>query len=312
MHIHAERAQGSKNRSLADAASKVRKGGGATFQLVDNRPEAGVQRRLLEAANSSPRVKQLAAFQETANNIRQTRQSARAVPGGNPGRGVIQRQLDLSKVGTNSILERAINIFHEIESDDISQEEFDYLKAERQRFMPILGRFATAQNTTLLVSPEKSKGVTGDMAVTMLGCRTNAGKFYDYDGNKDDFRQAMGEKSITRFLIRVLFWSPRVTGEESKEPGSLKNVGTILQAFTHELSVHAENMLDFTEDYWAYHNGTRSDPPPLLGTSSEEHAAFTSGKVKRYEYMSARVKSRGDKIGVDFGNREGQDKISAN
>ncbi|HEX8978223.1 MAG TPA: hypothetical protein VF811_00825 [Parasulfuritortus sp.] len=311
MHIHAERAQGSKNRSLADAASKVRKEGGATFQLVDNRPEAGVQRRLLEAANSSPRVKQLAAFQETANNIRQTRPFARAVPGGNPGRGVIQRQLDLSGVGTNSILERAINIFHEIESDDISQEEFDDLKAERQRFMPILGRFATAQNTTLLVRPA-SKSLAGDMAVTMLGCRTNAGKSYDYDDDKNDFLMAMGEKSITDFLVRVLFWDRRVTGEESKEPGGLKNVGTILQAFTHELSVHAENMLDFTEDYWAYHNGTRSNPPPLLGTSSEEHAAFKSGKVKRYEYMSARVKSRGDKIGVDFGNREGQDKISAN
>lgn len=311
MHIHAERVQDGKALSVANGAAKMQKEGEASFQLVDNRPEAGIQRRLHEAANSSPRVKQLAAFQETANDVRQTKQFVRVASGNNPGRVVIQRRLDLSGVGANSILERAINIFHEIESDDISQEEFNYLKAERQRFMPILGRFAAAQNTTLLVSPEKSKGVTGDMAVTMLGCRTNAGKFYDYDDNKDDFLMAMGEKSITRFLIRVLFWSPRVTGEESKEPGSLKNVGTILQAFTHELSVHAENMLDFTEDYWAYQNGTRIIPPTLLGTSSAEHAAFKKGEVRRYEYMSERVKGRGDKVGEDFGNRESQDKASA-
>ena len=71
----------------------------------------------------------------------------------------------------------------------------------------------------------------------------------EYDNNKNEFLTAIADRQVVGFTIQVLFWNRRVRGEESTEAGSLKNTGTILQAFTHEMSVHAENMLDFSIDY---------------------------------------------------------------
>src|SRR5260221_6181889 len=69
---------------------------------------------------------------------------------GRPG-NLIQRTLDFSAVKDAKILMDAVGIFHQIEQKDITPEEFALLKTQRQRFMPLLGRFSLARGTVLKV-----------------------------------------------------------------------------------------------------------------------------------------------------------------
>lgn len=62
-----------KSQSVANAVSQKKSEAESTFQFVDNRPEAVVQRKLQEMASNSPQVKQLRAFQEMANNSPQVK-----------------------------------------------------------------------------------------------------------------------------------------------------------------------------------------------------------------------------------------------
>ena len=61
MYKHADKSQEKKKQSIANTIQKKRKTG-ATFQFVDNRPEAVAQRKLQDMANNSPRVAQLKVF----------------------------------------------------------------------------------------------------------------------------------------------------------------------------------------------------------------------------------------------------------
>ena len=76
MNTHADKTQDNKNQSVANGVSQVQVGGEATFQFIDNRPEAVAQRKLKEMANNSPRTMQLIAFQDMANNSPQAKQAA--------------------------------------------------------------------------------------------------------------------------------------------------------------------------------------------------------------------------------------------
>lgn len=260
-----------------------------------------------QKSNNSSQTKQFKVSQEIATNSHSMKPTNQRMVDQNLNSSVIQRRLDF-RLEETPILKRAINIFQEIESEDLTLEEFNMLKTERQRFMPLLGRFASATNTKLLVSNGIKKR-TGDFAVTELFCITNENKEYEYDNNKDEFNNAVQTKSISSFTISVLFNIKLVRVKD--DPKGNSSLGAILQAFTHELSVHAENMLDYTEDYWEYNNGTRDTPPALLGTSSDEHKTFKEHAVKRYEYMSNRAKNRSNQIGQEFHDREFFDLRSA-
>lgn len=76
MNTHADKTKENISQSVPNAASHKQSNGDYTFQFVDNRPEAIVQRKLQEAINSSPKVKQLKAHQEMANNSSQVYQAA--------------------------------------------------------------------------------------------------------------------------------------------------------------------------------------------------------------------------------------------
>lgn len=274
-------------------------GGASVQKLVNNSPRSQNQASIQRMARPYSPV-------ETASSLGS--ESAKGAGGAGAQSGVVQRELDLSAVQGHDILERAINIFHELESEDLSQADFDILKTERQRFMPLMGRFGSAQGTTLRVAPNRSKKKTGDMAVTLLSGTTTDGAVLEYDDNMDAFHAAIANRQMASFRVDVLFWNRRVEGAEI--PHSMKTVGTILQAFTHEMAVHAENMLDYIEDYWAYHGGSRDTPPTALGSASEEHQTFNDGEVKRYEYMSRLAKERPD-ISRDYTNRESNDHRTA-
>ena len=66
MNTHADKMQGNKSQSVANATSK-KQDDESSFQFVDNRPEAIARRKLQEKANNSPRAQQVKATQERVN-----------------------------------------------------------------------------------------------------------------------------------------------------------------------------------------------------------------------------------------------------
>ncbi|SKC08214.1 protein of unknown function [Sphingobacterium nematocida] len=68
MNTYSNKAQENKSQSMVNTVSQRQKSGEATFQFVDNRYEAIVQRNLQEMANNSPQAKQAAKLQTMANN----------------------------------------------------------------------------------------------------------------------------------------------------------------------------------------------------------------------------------------------------
>lgn len=67
MNNHADKTEKSKNQSLANVFPHKQTGSKSPLQFVDNRPEAVVQRKLQELANSSPQVEQGTQLQAMAN-----------------------------------------------------------------------------------------------------------------------------------------------------------------------------------------------------------------------------------------------------
>jgi hypothetical protein len=68
MNTHADKTQENKSQSVANTVYQKKSGGEATFQFVDNRPEAIAQRNLQEMANNNPRAKKAAQLQAMADN----------------------------------------------------------------------------------------------------------------------------------------------------------------------------------------------------------------------------------------------------
>jgi len=76
MDTHADKTQENKSQSVASTIAQKQKNVESTFQFVDNRPEAIVQKKLQEMANNNPQVAQLRAFGHMASNSPQAKQSA--------------------------------------------------------------------------------------------------------------------------------------------------------------------------------------------------------------------------------------------
>jgi hypothetical protein len=74
MNSHADKTRKNKIQAVANTFSQKQSGSGPTFQFVENRPEATVQRNIQEIINNSPRFQQLQAYQEMAKNSSQVKQ----------------------------------------------------------------------------------------------------------------------------------------------------------------------------------------------------------------------------------------------
>jgi len=68
MNTYADKTQENKSQSAANTVYQKKSGGEATFQFVDNRPEAIAQRKLQEMANNNPQAKKAAQLQTMADN----------------------------------------------------------------------------------------------------------------------------------------------------------------------------------------------------------------------------------------------------
>ena len=76
MKTQADSIQENKSQSSSHGKFQSQGGGESTFQFVDNRSEAIVQRKLQEIANNSPHAIQLRAFRDMANNSPQAKKIA--------------------------------------------------------------------------------------------------------------------------------------------------------------------------------------------------------------------------------------------
>jgi hypothetical protein len=76
MNTYADKMQGYRSQSVKNSICQKQHGGTSNFQLMDNRPEAIVQRKLQEIANDSSRVQKMRAFQEMSNNRPQDKLTA--------------------------------------------------------------------------------------------------------------------------------------------------------------------------------------------------------------------------------------------
>jgi len=68
MNTQADKTQENKSQSVANTSYQKQSSGKSTFQFVDNRPEAILQRKLQETTNNSPQVKQMRVIQRMMNN----------------------------------------------------------------------------------------------------------------------------------------------------------------------------------------------------------------------------------------------------
>jgi hypothetical protein len=71
MNTHTNKTQETKSRSVANEVFQKQRGSERTYQFVDRRPEAIVQRNLQAMANDSSRIKQLSAIQRMADSSTQ-------------------------------------------------------------------------------------------------------------------------------------------------------------------------------------------------------------------------------------------------
>jgi hypothetical protein len=161
----------------------------------------------------------------------------------------------------------------------------------------------------VVVSTDSEK--IGDLALTDL-VGTFYGFEFNYDGNEQVFMDSIANKTIDSLTVCIYFLKRMVIPpKEPPDSISTKSVGAILQAFTHEMTVHAENMLNFTKAYWGYRDGN-GGIPLRTPSASQEHKAFKDRKVPRYEYMSARAQEieREAKGPKQFWSRENADMMS--
>ena len=77
MNTHAEKTSEEKRQAAANPVTQGQKVGESTLEYIDNRPEAIVQRKLLEMAHHSPLVNQLRAYQQMAYNSPQASQASK-------------------------------------------------------------------------------------------------------------------------------------------------------------------------------------------------------------------------------------------
>ena len=67
MNTHADKTQDNKSQSVANEVTQKQTSGESTFQFMDNRPEAIVQRKQQEMANNSPQTKKAIQLAITCN-----------------------------------------------------------------------------------------------------------------------------------------------------------------------------------------------------------------------------------------------------
>ena len=226
-----------------------------------------------------------------------------AIPG-----SLIQREVEVSPVVQERLplLAEAINKFRELDQQDLTEAEYAQLKGEKLRWMPLLKRFRMAKKTKLKIDLDNS--TKGEIATTTLVVKFK-GKELDYDTSGKEGAalrriltqgSSQTEGNALSFEVQVIFKIP--TTKQARAAQNHMKKGHYLQAFTHEMTVHAENMLDLIETYW---QGSGTELP----TVHKEHQLYLEKKVLRYEFLKERIEAD-EKFKQGFQEQEALDKLA--
>lgn len=241
----------------------------------------------------------------------------------------IQRQVDydnLRKEEGNQLLIKAVEIFfHFDDKEDLMDGEAIDILFPNLIKESFANRLSNTDNTQLILGVETFLGTKNQaLAETNLKGYKRGGDVLTYDDDTNSFLKSLGNKEIEKFEIEVMFNRGKVNMEGSRFYD--KPLGYLLQTVTHELTVHAENMINMIRLYWDYYNDNTAVPPNLaLKTASQEHLDFTTGNVDRYEFIKFLLFSNqplttspldpaafGVKLlSNDFNEREKSDKVSS-
>ena len=152
MNTHADKTQENKSQAVSAVDSQMQSGGEATFQFVDNRPEAIAQRKLQEMANNSAQVSQLKAFQDMANNSPQGKQTTQLQEMADNHSA--QQQQPIQKKENNTGLPDNLKTGME----NLSGMSLDDVKVHRNSDKPAqLQAHAYAQGTDIHIGPGQEK-----------------------------------------------------------------------------------------------------------------------------------------------------------
>ena len=152
MNTHADKTQENKSQAVSAVDSQMQSGGEATFQFVDNRPEAIAQRKLQEMANNSAQVSQLKAFQDMANNSPQGKQTTQLQEMADNHSA--QQQQPIQKKENNTGLPDNLKTGME----NLSGMSLDDVKVHRNSDKPAqLQAHAYAQGTDIHLGPRQEK-----------------------------------------------------------------------------------------------------------------------------------------------------------
>lgn len=147
MPDHAEKSQDNKNQSVASEVSQLQSGLEPTFQLMDNRAEAGSQRRLQALADNSRRVAQLKSVVQLANHALQAKKSS--------------ANFSVSDSTKNQVVQKKSNGLPEnLKSgvENLSGMSMDDVKVHRNSDKPAqLQAHAYAQGTDIHLAPGQEK-----------------------------------------------------------------------------------------------------------------------------------------------------------
>ena len=152
MNTHADKTQENKSQTVANDKTQQQSSGESSFQFVDNRPEAIVQRKLQEMANNSPQVSQLRAYQDMANNSPQAKQAAQLQT--MVDNNSVQKEQPIQKKENNTGLPDNLKAGME----NLSGMSLDDVKVHRKSDNPAqLQAHAYAQGTDIHLGPGQEK-----------------------------------------------------------------------------------------------------------------------------------------------------------
>lgn len=160
MNTYADKTLENKSQAVANNSPKLQSNDASAFQFADIRPEDIAQRKLQEAINNSPRVQQLKAYQEMANNF--TTQTVQR-------KEILEEETLQGKFSTTQLEEKVMpnntglpdNLKSGIES--LSGMNMDHVKVHYNSDKPAqLNAHAYAQSSEIHVATGQEKHVSHD------------------------------------------------------------------------------------------------------------------------------------------------------
>ncbi len=208
-----------------------------------------------------------------------------------PKQSLAQRVIDYGNLNSNAKIENAVRNYEQLEQPGLKKRfflnPFQLGYGRYKRNSALFSRFRNARGTTLKFVVRRESGVS--LAITRLyGRPMNSNSELEYDNpvERQHFDRNLQNRNMQSFKVVVLV-NPRFIRSFTD--------GNLLQTITHEMTVHAENLLDFIEKYWKYHDDANlANFTAILPSATQEHQNFKNGNVVSYNRLKSRLENSSD------------------